>query len=365
MLEHHESVSLNLVGVVDYYDRAYSDDNVIVRIAYPDYNNTYISFNRQAGANKDTEQGGDMILVHVRENDNLVMGSDSSVLLVGVVAESQTFRFRNHEIKLRSKTLVNGIQRARLELISLTLSPSTNPSQTPSSSFSPTIHPSSLPSLTKEPSQFPSSGPSRTSAPSGYPSQLPSMSATPTSTVLTQSPSNTPSVNLAPSSNPTSFSIVGRPSSQPNNLTPTRIPQISPEPTKPTFPQRCLDNPRSHTVIDGGVKTTCKKLAAMFSEEDLAEFCKNDGDDGPKNQCPGVCSGECRCRDKEYNRFDQRNIRMSCKKLSRRNLGDRQKICLINVRARLKCPVSIYFTFHFIAIPAISISYFTFLNFIR
>ena len=257
------------------------------------------------------------------------------------------------------------------------LQPSTMPSTMPSSD--PSVEPSTSPPPSNEPSSSPSE------YPSGYPSSLPSNAPTthPSSEPFndpsvepsvdpSQKPSWKPSLNqsLKPSLNPSlnpsqkpshkpshkpsqkpsqkpSLKPYHKPSHKPSQLLshlPSRTPSYQPssKPTTPAVSKRCLDNPRSTISIDGGAKTTCKKLVGMFSEEAIAEFCKNDAEVGPKKKCPGVCSGVCRCRDEQYVRFDQRNRRMSCKKLSRKDFRQRQKICLVNVRARLKCPVSIY-----------------------
>lgn len=390
-LDIDDSMTVDLVGVVDYDNLdSTSDHKLFVRIKGGIDEDIYVSFNRQRGANQDTEEGGDKVLIHTRPNDELVSSQSKSTLRSKLNPGQSTTR-GNHIISVtRTRTLDNNIREARVQITASSLSPSKQPSNFPSKSRPPTqlpsafpttsIHPSNYPSM--YPSAVPSLEPSVSEAPSKLPTITPTTSIKPSlppslEPSLSESPSfnptSLPSLSIAPSMHPNSTprpSESSKPSTVPSTLpttsekpsTEVQIPSNSPTQTPSKFvpaPQQtgpCNDTPRTLTGIPGILlETTCKKFVNQFSEAEIADMCLYTVKTGPKQKCPGVCDGNCRCRDRKLVKFEKAKKRMACQALSRKKLRKRNKICKRNDDARDKCTVStvsIYFNnveifFHF------------------
>ena len=105
----------------------------------------------------------------------------------------------------------------------------------------------------------------------------------------------------------------------------------------------CDDKPGTKVSIPGVLaETTCKKFINRFSEYKIPQMCAYNNATGPKKKCPGVCSGNCRCGDMPFVKFEKgkNGKKISCQKLSRKKLKKRNNICKNNKTARKQCPVS-------------------------
>ena len=358
-LDSDESTTVDLMGVVDYNSSLTSDLKLFVRVKGVD-EDVYVSFNRQAGANKDTEEGGDQVLIHTRSNNEPLM-SDSKSKLVSMLLPGDSTKIGNHIIELVRSREKDNIRQATVRITASSLSPTSKPSSVPSKSPQPSKLPSAYPTTSIHPSNSP------TSYPSAIPSLEPSLSEAPSttpsdkpSTRPSEIPSTTPSLSLNPSSMP-STNPTSQPSSQPStepspkpspdtqypSSTPSGFPSNSTSPSQEpdtiTANGPCDDNPRQITGIPGILlETSCKKFVNQYSEPEIAEMCLYTIRTGPRTKCPGVCNGNCRCRDNPFKKFQKKAKRMACQALARKKLRKRRLICKRVKAARDECPVSFF-----------------------
>jgi hypothetical protein len=155
-----------LYGIAD-YGNTNEGDTVIVQIPGTS-EDWYVSFNCKTGINRDTQEGGNQVLVHKRQSG---LGKGESTLMAKLDS-GNTYPGTDAPLEIT----VNAINlSASPAFASVTIAPAT--SETPSFSTNPSSVHSETPSFYTIPSSVPSETPSSSSNPSSVSSETPSLSS--------------------------------------------------------------------------------------------------------------------------------------------------------------------------------------------
>jgi hypothetical protein len=234
-----------LGGIADYSD---TNNVVLVKLNTGKSTDYYVNFNRRAGINSGTVEGGNQVTVVKARGEG--RGYSESEL-VAKLSAGNTYTIRNFDGTTATIQVHSIGATADVSICVGPCPPSRPPTQSPTKSSAPSSSPSLAPTLS----------PTKSSTPSSSPSLAPTLSPTKSS-----SPSSSPS--LAPTLSPTKSSS---PSSSPT--------------------QECLDSPTWRTTVRRGKRRRKKGCSWVKGKK---QRCRKVGTGrvAAREACPVAC-GNC------------------------------------------------------------------------